>query len=98
MQETNLANEAEDRYAKLLWTLAKDRLQYAKLLSTLAQINPHTLHPRPNEVINIDKVNKTAKMATRPTVTIASADGTPSGSTHPLPAVFKAPIRPDIVQ
>lgn len=37
-------------------------------------------------------------MATRPTVTIASADGTPSGSTHPLPEVFKAPIRPDIVQ
>ena len=37
-------------------------------------------------------------MATRPTVTIASHDGTPSGSTHPLPAVFKAPIRPDIVQ
>ncbi|MCJ1258010.1 hypothetical protein MMC24_005839 [Lignoscripta atroalba] len=38
------------------------------------------------------------KMTTRPTVTIASADGTPSGETHPLPAVFKAPIRPDIVQ
>ncbi|CAF9915193.1 hypothetical protein IMSHALPRED_002370 [Imshaugia aleurites] len=37
-------------------------------------------------------------MATRPTVTIASHDGNPSGSTHPLPAVFKAPIRPDIVQ
>ena len=37
-------------------------------------------------------------MATRPTVAIASHDGTPSGSTHPLPAVFKAPIRPDIVQ
>ncbi|MCJ1269739.1 hypothetical protein MMC22_009632 [Lobaria immixta] len=37
-------------------------------------------------------------MASRPTVTIASADGTPSGSTHPLPAVFKSPIRPDIVQ
>lgn len=37
-------------------------------------------------------------MATRPTVTIASADGTPSGSTHPLPAVFRSPIRPDIVQ
>lgn len=37
-------------------------------------------------------------MATRPTVAISSADGTPSGSTHPLPAVFKSPIRPDIVQ
>ncbi|MCJ1229559.1 hypothetical protein MMC12_006226 [Toensbergia leucococca] len=37
-------------------------------------------------------------MSTRPTVTIAKADGTPSGSTHPLPAVFKSPIRPDIVQ
>ncbi|KAL9107153.1 MAG: hypothetical protein Q9227_007933 [Pyrenula ochraceoflavens] len=37
-------------------------------------------------------------MTTRPTVTIASADGTPSGSTHTLPAVFGAPIRPDIVQ
>ncbi|KAL8822896.1 MAG: hypothetical protein Q9191_006378 [Dirinaria sp. TL-2023a] len=37
-------------------------------------------------------------MATRPTVTIASPEGKPSGSTHPLPDVFKAPIRPDIVQ
>ena len=37
-------------------------------------------------------------MSTRPTVTIASAEGKPSGSTHPLPDVFKAPIRPDIVQ
>ncbi|KAI9809484.1 MAG: hypothetical protein M1826_003875 [Phylliscum demangeonii] len=37
-------------------------------------------------------------MATRPTVTIISADGSPSTSTHPLPAVFRSPIRPDIVQ
>ena len=37
-------------------------------------------------------------MTTRPTVTIASAEGKPSGDTHPLPDVFKAPIRPDIVQ
>lgn len=37
-------------------------------------------------------------MSTRPTVTIASAEGKPSGDTHPLPDVFKAPIRPDIVQ
>ena len=37
-------------------------------------------------------------MTTRPTVTILSPDGTASDSTHPLPEVFKAPIRPDIVQ
>ncbi|PGH12423.1 hypothetical protein AJ80_06730 [Polytolypa hystricis UAMH7299] len=37
-------------------------------------------------------------MASRPTVSIASADGKPSGQTHPLPAVFLSPIRPDIVQ
>lgn len=37
-------------------------------------------------------------MTTRPTVTIASADGSQSGSTHPLPTVFSSPIRPDIVQ
>ncbi|KAI9841134.1 MAG: hypothetical protein M1837_000978 [Sclerophora amabilis] len=37
-------------------------------------------------------------MTTRPTVTICSPDGSASGSTHPLPAVFRAPIRPDIVQ
>ncbi|PSS23275.1 hypothetical protein M430DRAFT_136044 [Amorphotheca resinae ATCC 22711] len=37
-------------------------------------------------------------MASRPTVTILSADGTPSGATHPLPKVFTSPIRPDIVQ
>jgi large subunit ribosomal protein L4e len=35
---------------------------------------------------------------TRPTVTIIGADGKASGNTAPLPAVFKAPIRPDIVQ
>ena len=34
----------------------------------------------------------------RPTVTIHGADGSPSENTHPLPNVFKAPIRPDIVQ
>ncbi|KAI9803797.1 MAG: hypothetical protein M1825_001677 [Sarcosagium campestre] len=37
-------------------------------------------------------------MTTRPTVSVLSADGSASGSTHPLPAVFKSPIRPDIVQ
>ncbi|KAL8740608.1 MAG: hypothetical protein Q9190_006713 [Brigantiaea leucoxantha] len=37
-------------------------------------------------------------MTTRPTVTIASGDGTPSGKTHPLPAVFRSPLRLDIVQ
>ncbi|GAB7347092.1 hypothetical protein MBLNU459_g3223t1 [Dothideomycetes sp. NU459] len=37
-------------------------------------------------------------MTSRPTVTIISADGSASESSHPLPNVFKAPIRPDIVQ
>ncbi|KAI9783388.1 MAG: hypothetical protein M1839_003923 [Geoglossum umbratile] len=37
-------------------------------------------------------------MTTRPTVSILSADGSATGKTHPLPAVFKSPIRPDIVQ
>ncbi|KAF2101413.1 putative 60S ribosomal protein L4 [Rhizodiscina lignyota] len=37
-------------------------------------------------------------MATRPTVTIISAEGKASDATHPLPNVFKVPIRPDIVQ
>lgn len=37
-------------------------------------------------------------MASRPTVTIATADGRPSGETYPLPSVFSSPIRPDIVQ
>jgi large subunit ribosomal protein L4e len=37
-------------------------------------------------------------MASRPTVTIATAEGKPSGATHPLPTVFSSPIRPDIVQ
>ncbi|KAF2837962.1 60S ribosomal protein-like protein L4 [Patellaria atrata CBS 101060] len=37
-------------------------------------------------------------MTTRPTVTVIGADGAPSDSTHPLPEVFKVPIRPDIVQ
>lgn len=37
-------------------------------------------------------------MASRPTVTIIGADGKASGATHPIPNVFTAPIRPDIVQ
>jgi large subunit ribosomal protein L4e len=37
-------------------------------------------------------------MASRPTVTIATAEGKPSGATAPLPAVFTAPIRLDVVQ
>ncbi|KAF2092077.1 60S ribosomal protein-like protein L4 [Saccharata proteae CBS 121410] len=37
-------------------------------------------------------------MTSRPTVTIVSADGKASEQTHTLPEVFKAPIRPDIVQ
>ncbi|RPA72916.1 60S ribosomal protein L4-A [Ascobolus immersus RN42] len=36
-------------------------------------------------------------MSTRPTVSVLSAEGKPVGSA-PLPYVFKAPIRPDIVQ
>ncbi|OCK95999.1 60S ribosomal protein uL4 [Cenococcum geophilum 1.58] len=37
-------------------------------------------------------------MTSRPIVSILSADGSAGSSTHPLPEVFKAPIRPDIVQ
>ena len=37
-------------------------------------------------------------MTTRPTVSVLKADGSATGSSHPLPAVFKSPIRPDIVQ
>ncbi|KAF2668833.1 putative 60S ribosomal protein L4 [Microthyrium microscopicum] len=37
-------------------------------------------------------------MTSRPTVTIIGADGKGSNKSHPLPAVFLAPIRPDIVQ
>ena len=34
----------------------------------------------------------------QPTVTIHGADGAATSDSHPLPKVFKAPIRPDIVQ
>merc|ERR1712225_133392 len=43
-------------------------------------------------------LTKSVEMASRPTVTILSADGSASGATHPLPKVFTSPIRPDIVQ
>jgi len=36
-------------------------------------------------------------MAARPTVNVRGIDGAASGSL-PLPAVFNAPIRPDVVQ
>jgi hypothetical protein len=35
----------------------------------------------------IDKSHQSLEMASRPTVTILSADGTASGATHPLPKV-----------
>lgn len=37
-------------------------------------------------------------MSNRPTVGILGGDGASTGDTHPLPAVFSSPIRPDIVQ
>lgn len=37
-------------------------------------------------------------MASRPTVSIATAEGKASGATQALPSVFSAPIRSDIVQ
>lgn len=37
-------------------------------------------------------------MSSRPTVTILGADGKATGATHTMPAVFQAPIRPDIVR
>ena len=37
-------------------------------------------------------------MASRPTVSIIGKDGASTGATHPVPAVFTSPIRPDIVQ
>ena len=42
--------------------------------------------------------HRTTTMASRPTVSIATAEGKPSGATHTLPTVFNAPIRVDIVQ
>ena len=42
--------------------------------------------------------NRQDKMTTRPTVTIHGADGAATDDSHTLPIVFKAPIRPDIVQ
>merc|ERR1711939_1021117 len=39
----------------------------------------------------------TVKMSSRPTVGILGADGASSGETLPLPAVFTAPIRSDVV-
>ena len=42
--------------------------------------------------------NHTVDKMSRPTVTIIGADGAASQNTHPLPNVFKAPIRADIVQ
>jgi len=50
-----------------------------------------------DDIANFDTPNA-ANMTSRPTVTIVSADGSASEQTHPLPNVFKAPIRPDIVQ
>lgn len=73
--------------------------------STLSESekNPH-LQSRSQHLnfdLDIDQPdisNLSTTMASRPTVTIATAEGKPSGATHPLPTVFSSPIRPDIVQ
>lgn len=64
---------------------------------TKRKIHTHTqthLHPPTTTTTT----SPSTTMASRPTVSIATADGKPSGATQPLPAVFTAPIRPDIVQ
>jgi hypothetical protein len=38
------------------------------------------------------------KMTSRPVVSIIGPKGKASDKTHPLPNVFRSPIRPDIVQ
>lgn len=71
--------------------------------------NAQTHRPRHTELQIADSTKKldftptatiltTAKMTSRPTVTIIGADGKASDKTATLPNVFKAPIRPDIVQ
>ncbi|OJD28394.1 hypothetical protein ACJ73_00203 [Blastomyces percursus] len=62
---------------------------WASTTTTTSVLNHH----RPTTTSNLS-----TKMASRPTVTVANAEGKPSGATHPLPAVFASPIRPDIVQ
>jgi hypothetical protein len=52
---------------------------------------------RSRRLLDTNTGTHTVKMS-RPTVTIIGADGAASQNTHPLPNVFKAPIRADIVQ
>ena len=59
------------------------------LLCQPLRLTPITRRPAPNSTLT---------MASRPTVSIIGKDGSSSGATHTLPAVFSAPIRPDIVQ
>jgi hypothetical protein len=67
------------------------------LQSTINKIRIAKLRTTSNSNVTT-KAYQHIVMASRPTVTILSADGTASGSTHPLPKVFQSPIRPDIIQ
>ena len=56
------------------------------------------MHATAAHYYRLQDSDTTDNMTSRPVVTIIGADGSPSDDTHPLPNVFKAPIRPDIVQ
>jgi hypothetical protein len=72
--------------AKVLKALEIHKIEIASRTSTTSNFTFTT------------KAHQLIAMASRPTVTILSAEGKPSGSTHPLPKVFQSPIRPDIIQ
>jgi hypothetical protein len=74
--------------------------KFAKLFKAL-QFHKIEIESRTSTTSNstfTTKAHQLIRMASRPTVTILSADGKASGSTHPLPKVFQSPIRPDIIQ
>jgi len=68
------------------WKFAWNRREHVYRES----FRPYRHFPRPT-------LRSVLKMAARPTVNVRGIDGAASGSL-PLPAVFNAPIRPDVVQ
>lgn len=83
-----LQEEIDSRWKEQSWRMTKRLPQQSRIAS-----------PTPN-IFDDSKVLTHAAhtMASRATVSIFGADGSASDATHPLPNVFRAPIRPDIVQ
>ncbi|KAF7899263.1 uncharacterized protein EAF01_008476 [Botrytis porri] len=88
-------------WESLSWPQALSTI-FAKRISPTSffrrKLSSKNINTFPTTNDNHDTGHQFVEMASRPTVSVLSADGKATGTTIPLPKVFTSPIRPDIVQ